>query len=114
MTITLPGTLLHTTTTDGNGCTASLPDGYEFYAIIESDPLNYISVGALDQRVVREANWIEIAYRWQARTSPAISSGTSPGCHADDHPTPLHAHAHPYANFSCANPPAARPGDRRG
>jgi hypothetical protein len=58
-----PGILLNSTTTDGNGWYGlPCPDGYEFYAIRESDPPNYISVGAASiSGVVREANWIEIA-----------------------------------------------------
>jgi hypothetical protein len=58
-----PGALLYSTTTDGNGWYGlPCPDGYEFYAIRESDPPNYISVGATSvSGVVREHNWIEIA-----------------------------------------------------
>ena len=58
-----PGVLLHSTTTDGAGWySLPCPNGYEFYAIRETDPPNYISIGATSvSGVVREANWIEIA-----------------------------------------------------
>ncbi len=58
-----PGTLLHTTATDGNGWySLPCPDGYEFYAIRETDPPNHISVGAASvSGIVRGYNWVEIA-----------------------------------------------------
>jgi hypothetical protein len=59
-----PGVLLDSTTTDINGWyTLTVPEGYEFYSIRESDPPGYFSVGATTVGgIVRDANWIEYAY----------------------------------------------------